>query len=107
MKCIDCPESRFEKDENGDVDLICFKFKRSVLATTVCLDSKRFKEEARVKKIYLDNYQRYPLREIARMVNWSLNKLNWFIYINFLPRAHIRKRKVIKDEKERNKKVSG
>lgn len=100
MKCIDCPNSSFDKNENGDVDLICFKFKKSVLATTVCLDSRRFKEEARVKKIYLDNYQWYPLRDIAKMVGWSLNKLNWFIYVNFLPRIHIRKRKVIKDEKQ-------
>lgn len=100
MKCIDCPNSSFDKNDNGDVDLICFKFKKSVLATTVCLDSKRFKEEARVKKIYLDNYQRYPLRDIAKMIGWSMNKLNWFIYVNFLPRIHIRKRKVTKDEKQ-------
>lgn len=96
MKCIDCPNSSFDKNENGDVDLICFKLKKSVLATTVCLDSKRFKQEDRAKKIYLDSYQKYPLREIARKIGWSLNKLNWFIYVNFLPRVHIRKRKVIK-----------
>lgn len=96
MKCIDCPNSSFDKNENGDVDLICFKFKKSVLATTVCLDSKRSKQEERAKKIYLDNFQRYPLRDIAKMIGWSMNKLNWFIYINFLPRIHIRKRKNIK-----------
>ena len=107
MRCVDCPSSRFIQDENGVVDLICFRLKKKVLATTVCLDSKRSKEEERAKKIYLDNYQRYPLRDIAKMIGWSMNKLNWFIYVNFLPRIHIRKRKVIKDEKKRNKKVSG
>jgi hypothetical protein len=96
MKCIDCPNSRFVNDENGVVDLICFKLNKPVIATTVCLDSKRSKEEERVKKIYLDNFQRYPLRDIAKMIGWSMNKLNWFIYINFLPRIHIRKRKNIK-----------
>lgn len=100
MRCVDCPSSRFIQDENGVVDLICFKLKKPVLATTVCLDTQRSKEEERAKRIYLENYQKYPLRDIARMVNWSLNKLNWFIYINFLPRIHIRKRKVIKDEKQ-------
>lgn len=100
MKCVDCPNSRFVNDEKGVVDLICFKLKKPVLATTVCLDSKRSKEEERAKKIYLDNFQRYPLRDIAKMIGWSMNKLNWFIYVNFLPRIHIRKRKVIKDEKQ-------
>lgn len=99
MKCVDCSNSRFVNDENGVVDLICFKFKKSVLATTVCLDTQRSKEEERAKRIYLDNYQKYPLRDVARMIGWTVNKLNWFIYINFLPRVHIRKRKVIKDEK--------
>ena len=109
MKCVDCPNSRFVNDEKGIVDLICFKFKKSVLATTVCLDTKRAKEEERAKKIYLDNYQSCPLREVARMIGWTVNKLNWFIYINFLPRVHIRKRREIKDDKtkEGSKKVSG
>lgn len=100
MKCIDCPNSRFVNDENGGIDLICFKLNKPVIATTVCLDSKKSKEEERAKKIYLDNFQRYPLRDIAKMIGWSMNKLNWFIYVNFLPRIHIRKRKVIKDEKQ-------
>lgn len=100
MKCVDCPNSRFVNDENGVVDLICFKFKKSVLATTVCLDSKRSAQEERAKRIYLENYQKYPLRDVARMIGWTVNKLNWFIYVNFLPRAHIRKRKVIKNEKQ-------
>jgi len=93
MKCLDCSNSKLEPDENGIVDLICCKFNKPVLATTVCLNSKRFKKEERAKKIYLDNFQRYPLRDIAKMIGWSMNKLNWFIYINFLPRVHIRKRK--------------
>ena len=100
MKCIDCRNSKFEKDESGIVDLICYKFKKSVLATTVCLDSKRSAQEERAKRIYLDNYQRYPLREVAKMIGWSVNKLNWFVISNFLPHGNIRKRKeLLKNEK--------
>lgn len=93
MKCIDCPDSRFVQDEKGVVDLICFKFKRTVIATTVCIDSERAKKEAEVKKVYYENYQKYPLRDIAKMVGWSVNKLNYFVMANFLPRNKIRKRK--------------
>ena len=105
MKCIDCPNSRFVQNMDGVVDLICFKFKKNVLATTVCLDSKRSEKEERAKKIYLDNYQRYPLREVAKMIGWSVNKLNWFVYANFLPHGNIRKRKeLLKNEKDLLKK---
>ena len=100
MKCIDCPNSRFVNDEKGVVDLICFKFKKPVLATTVCLDTQRSKEEERAKRIYLENYQKYPLRDIARMIGWTVNKLNWFVISNFLPHGNIRKRKeLLKNEK--------
>ena len=93
MRCLECPNSKFEKDENGVVDLICYKLNRPVIATTVCLDTKRSKEEERAKKIYLENFQKYPLRDIARMIGWTVNKLNWFVIINFLPHGRIRKRK--------------
>ena len=102
MKCIDCPNSRFVNNENNIVDLVCFRFKKNVLATTVCLDSKRSAQEERAKRIYLDNYQRYPLREVAKMIGWSVNKLNWFVISNFLPHGNIRKRKeLLKNEKEK------
>lgn len=93
MRCLECPNSKFEKDENGVVDLICYKLNRPVIATTVCLDTKRSKEEERAKKIYLENFQKYPLRDIARMIGWTVNKLNWFVIINFLSHGRIRKRK--------------
>jgi len=93
MRCLECPNSKFEKDENGVVDLICYKLNRPVIATTVCLDTKRSKEEERAKKIYLENFQKYPLRDIARMIGWTVNKLNWFVIINFLPHGRIRKKK--------------
>lgn len=96
MICLNCKYSEFENDENGVVELVCLKFKKNVLATTSCINSAKFRKEERAKKIYLDNYQQFPLREVARMIGWSIGKLNWFIYINFLPRVHIRKRKVIK-----------
>lgn len=100
MKCIDCPNSRFVNNENNVVDLVCFRLKKNVFATTVCLDSKRSAQEERAKRIYLDNYQRYPLREVAKMIGWSVNKLNWFVISNFLPHGNIRKRKeLLKNEK--------
>lgn len=101
MKCLECINSRFVQNEDGVVDFVCLRLNKTVFATTVCLDSKRFKEEDRARKIYIENFQRYPLSEIARMIGWSVNKLNWFVIINFLPHGRIRKRKELNDEKRK------
>lgn len=97
MICVDCKHSKFIDIEEGVSNLYCFKFKQVVVVLNKCVNSKRFAQEERAKKIYLENYQVLPITLIAKKIGWTVNKLHYFIDAAFLPKVsrQIRKAKGI------------
>ena len=96
MYCMNCKHSKFERsNDDGEIDLFCFKFDKFISAKGKCIKGKKFAQDERAKKIYLENYQTKPTSEIARMIGWSMNKLHYFVDSQFLPKLQrsIRRKK--------------
>lgn len=86
MFCLDCKHSKIITVDSDTTDLICCKYDKSVFAYDKCLASKKYLQQERARRIYLQYYKTEKLEDIAHKIGWTKNKLLYFVEAKILPK---------------------
>lgn len=82
IECVDCNFCTIDEENN----FLCEKYKKQVAPFGRCIATKVHAEEERVRKIYLELYDKVSIPKIADKVGWGLDRLRYFVERNVLPR---------------------
>ena len=89
MNCVDCQHYRFLVNEKNETYGFCSKTQKETFPFDTCVINKKFIEEQRITKIYLENYKTKSMDEIVKLIgkkNYDRSKLTYFIVKKALPR---------------------
>ena len=94
MRCLDCPQCKFVNDLNGEIDLYCFKLKKSVNCLESCKMAEKLKKQQRMEDTYLKLYKSKTITEIAELLQIPRDTLYGFVVYRGLPMANVRYKKI-------------